>query len=389
VIRRPVDSSHVPPDKQRILFVDDEPAILAGIQNLLFRERKRWDMVFANSGQEALAKIREGRFDVVVSDMRMPGLDGAALLNAILHEAPATARIVLSGQAEREAIVRVLPALHQLLSKPCDASTLRGAIERGLQLGTLPASIKTFIGKLDKLPSPPQMFRNLRVVIDDPRATAPDLAAVIEQDPAMCAKILQLVNSGYFGVGQPVTAIARAVKLLGPEPIRYLTLTTAVFSQIDVDLLGDVSVVAMQDTSLRTARLVRELCPGDDTAFAAALLHDIGRTALALAVADRYAEVAARVATGDDLLAAERAVLEVTHNEVGACVLELWGLPREICDVVRWHHAPWSAPEPLRTVAAAVYVAAAFVGGDAGAIDRDALRAAGLDDRVTRWIAGR
>ena len=103
--------------KKRILFVDDEPAILAGLQNLLYKDRKRWQMVFALGGQLALDEIRKEPFDIVVSDMRMPGVDGATLLNTIKDECPSTVRIMLSGHADREAIVRALPALHQLLKK--------------------------------------------------------------------------------------------------------------------------------------------------------------------------------------------------------------------------------------------------------------------------------
>src|SRR6266545_6839404 len=114
--------------KKRILFVDDEPAILKGLQNLLFRDRPRWEMVFANSGELAVRELAKAPFDVVVSDIRMPGMDGATLLNHVKDRYPTTARIMLSGHAEREAIVRALPALQQLLSKPCNAQTLRRAI---------------------------------------------------------------------------------------------------------------------------------------------------------------------------------------------------------------------------------------------------------------------
>src|ERR1041384_515554 len=110
--------------KKRILFVADEPAILAGLQNLLYKDRKRWQMVFALGGQLGLDEIRKEPFDIVVSDMRMPGVDGATLLNTVKDECPSTVRIMLSGHADREAIVRALPALHQLLSKPCDALNL-------------------------------------------------------------------------------------------------------------------------------------------------------------------------------------------------------------------------------------------------------------------------
>jgi YesN/AraC family two-component response regulator len=119
--------------KKRILFVDDEPAILAGLEHVLHKDRKRWEMVFALGGQVGLDEIRKEPFDVVVSDMRMPGLDGATLLNLVKDEYPATARIMLSGYADDATIARVLPALHQLLRKPCDVATLRSAIERTLR----------------------------------------------------------------------------------------------------------------------------------------------------------------------------------------------------------------------------------------------------------------
>lgn len=90
-------------------------------------------MVFALGGQLALDEIRKKPFDVVVSDMRMPGIDGATLLCRIKDECPATVRIMLSGYAEDTTLARVLPALHQLLSKPCDVTTLRSAIERTLR----------------------------------------------------------------------------------------------------------------------------------------------------------------------------------------------------------------------------------------------------------------
>ena len=125
--------------KKRILFVDDEPAILSGLQNMLYKDRRRWDMVFVKSGAGALAELRAKPFDVVVTDMRMPGMDGAELLSQVKDEFPATVRIMLSGYAERDAIVRALPALHQLLAKPCDSDILRATIERIVDVRRHPA----------------------------------------------------------------------------------------------------------------------------------------------------------------------------------------------------------------------------------------------------------
>jgi CheY-like chemotaxis protein len=113
---------------KRILFVDDDPAVLAGLQNVLHRERKRWDMVFVNSGEAALEESRKAPFDVVISDMRMPQVDGATLFRILREESPRTGRIMLSGSDCESA----MSDIDELLAKPCSASYLRTAIERAL-----------------------------------------------------------------------------------------------------------------------------------------------------------------------------------------------------------------------------------------------------------------
>lgn len=118
--------------KLRILFVDDEPPVLTAIERQLRKDRGRWEMVFVVGALRALEEIRKGCFTVVVSDFRMPIVDGVALLNTIADACPATVQIMLSGDAEAQGLAHKVPALHELLAKPCDAATLRGAIERGI-----------------------------------------------------------------------------------------------------------------------------------------------------------------------------------------------------------------------------------------------------------------
>ena len=116
---------------KRILFVDDDAVLLAGLQTVLYRDRKRWEMVFATGGEEALVEIRRQPFDVVVSDMRMPNIDGATMFRILRDEAPQTMRIMLSG-SDCEAAQN---DIDELLAKPCSASVLRAAIERALDRG--------------------------------------------------------------------------------------------------------------------------------------------------------------------------------------------------------------------------------------------------------------
>jgi DNA-binding NtrC family response regulator len=115
-------------EKRRILFVDDDPSLLAGLENVLRSDRRRWEMVFALGGEAALVELARGTFDVVVSDMRMPVVDGAQLLARVKADSPHTLRILLSG-SDCESL---LTEIHELVVKPCRAQTLRAVLERHL-----------------------------------------------------------------------------------------------------------------------------------------------------------------------------------------------------------------------------------------------------------------
>lgn len=116
--------------KKRILFVDDDPQVLAALRNVFHRDRQRWEMVFANDPEVALAEVERAAFDAVVCDMRMPGMDGLQLLEHVREHSPRTARVMLSGTADRNEVDRATAAVDELLGKPCPSATLRATLER-------------------------------------------------------------------------------------------------------------------------------------------------------------------------------------------------------------------------------------------------------------------
>jgi HD-like signal output (HDOD) protein/CheY-like chemotaxis protein len=376
------------PQKKRVMFVDDEPAILSGLRNLLYKQRKRWEMVFVAGGEPALLELRARPFDVVVSDMRMPGMDGATLLNQIREESPATSRIMLTGHADHDAIVRALPALHQLLSKPCDAETLRAAIERGTaDAAPQDAQIRAVIGRVDRLPTPPSVYVELTGLIRSPTADVRDVARIIAGDPAISAKILQLVGSAYFG-GQRTSSIQQAVTLLGIERLRYLSLSASVFGASDQEPIPELSIQGLQADAPRVADLAQALLPAEvrDAAFAGALLRDLGQVVLAQGLTTEYRRVLQHArSAGLSLLAAELELLGATHADVAACLLGLWGLPEPVVEIVRAHHAPERAPEPLRAAAAAVCFAEAVLGGGDEEAAEAAIERAGCASLLPGW----
>jgi DNA-binding NtrC family response regulator len=173
--------------KKRILFVDDEAMILQGLQRMLRPMREEWDMEFIGSGAKALERMGPAPFDVVVSDMRMPGMNGAEFLTEVMKRHPKTIRLILSGHADKELILQCVGATHQYLAKPCDADALKATVTRASNLeGNLQSEpLRKLVGQLSHLPSIPSLYMEIVEIANHPGASLEDVAQVIARDLAM------------------------------------------------------------------------------------------------------------------------------------------------------------------------------------------------------------
>ncbi len=192
---------------KRVLFVDDEKNVLDGMRRMLRASRESWEMEFVSSGEAALLACNERAFDVVVSDLRMPGMDGAQLLGHIRDQFPSTARIILSGYSELALTARAVPVAYRVLAKPCNGAELKETIERVCTLQDILCSpmLRQIIGSIGELPSLSSTYIALSHALRTTDTPISDVAKIIEQDVAMSAKILQLVNSGFFGLARRAT----------------------------------------------------------------------------------------------------------------------------------------------------------------------------------------
>ena len=349
---------------KRILFVDDESNVLDGIRRMLRADRARWDMHFAVGGEAALRACEAGAFDVVVSDMRMPGMDGATLLGHIRDRYPSTARLILSGSAEMGLATRAVSLAHSYLAKPCDASEFQSAIARvcAQQDMLCTPELRRIVGTVGELPSLSATYIHLRQAVSDPSTSIRQVACIIQQDVAMSAKVLQLSNNAFFGVAQRVTSLSSAVSYLGMETIKNLALASEAFRVFVPGSHVPRSVCeSMQLHALRTSAIVGTL-PLDrktrDIASMAALLHDIGRLFLASSMPNEFCSVLARSSErGCKPFEAEEELLGTSHAEIGAYLLALWGLPNLAVEAIAHHHHPTRIPHSGLDCAVAVYVA--------------------------------
>jgi HD-like signal output (HDOD) protein/CheY-like chemotaxis protein len=349
---------------KRILFVDDESKILDGIRRMLHAERKRWDMQFAVGGEAALRACEAGSFDVVISDMRMPGMDGATLLGHIRDRFPSTARIVLSGYAEVALATRAVPVAHRFLAKPCNAAELQATIERVCTLQDILCTpeIRRVVGAVGELPSLSSTFTSLTQAVRNPNTSMTQVSDIIEQDVAMAAKVLQLVNSAFYGLAQSVTSLQSAVSHLGMETIKNLALASETFRVFAPNSRIPQSVCeTMQRHAHRTAAIAGTL-PVDrktrDVTVVAALLHDIGRLILASKMPDKFCSALSRAGERKcEPFEAEEELLGTSHAEIGAYLLGLWGIPNLAVEAIAHHHHPTRIPHSGFDSSIAVYVA--------------------------------
>jgi HD-like signal output (HDOD) protein len=387
---------------KHVLFVDDEPGVLDGLRRMLRAWRNEWDTAFAQSGGEALTLLDQRPFDVIVSDMRMPGMDGAQLLGEVSRRWPAMVRIILSGQADRESVLRCVGPTHQYLSKPCDATQLKATVERALALRQWMAepSIQQLIAKITSLPCLPTLYTQLVAELQSPDCSLTRIGEIVARDVGMTAKVMQLVNSSYFGLRQRVGTPQQAAAVLGTDVLRALVLSVSVFSHSSAAGPLGPETACLFDHSLAvgtTSRALARLAGGGtalvNDSFVAGVLHDVGKLVLAQNLPQQYATVV-ETARREKIpwSAAEADILGCTHAEVGAYLLGLWGFPDALIEAVAFHHNPRRCGSQAFCAATTVHLANAWEHQRAARaseaflpIDEDYLTAIGCRDKLAQW----
>ena len=350
---------------KRILFVDDSSNILSGLKRMLRCKRKTWEMSFALGAQQAVAELNTRTFDVIVSDMRMPEMDGAALLTKVKEEYPHMVRIILSGFTDLEATIRAVPVVHQFLRKPTNADQLQEVVDRAcaLQCCLNNEAMQNIIGKIGRLPSLPHIYFELNEALLDDKISFEKIAKIIEQDLAISAKILQLVNSSFFGVAKKITNIADSVGLLGFNMLKNIVLSVGSFGVIEYGkMVEGFSVERLTKKSLIIANLTntvaRENSAPNEDAFISGMLSDIGYLVMAAYLPDKLTEIITLShEKNQPLITFEQQVLGVTHADIGAYLLGIWGLPCTVVEAVAFHQNPMSVKHTQFGIFDAVYIA--------------------------------
>ncbi len=354
---------------KRLLFVDDENMVLDGLRRALHGMQKEWEMHFVDNASAALQALDKEPYDAVVSDMRMPLMDGAQLLEQVKQRYPDVVRMILSGQSSREAVYRSIAPAHQFLSKPCDPQELVARLSQAFAMRDLLSnqSIKTVISRLRSIPSLPALYHELTAALRSEEPSLAQIAKIISKDVGMAAKILQLANSAFVGASGRVSSLVQSLSLIGTETVRTLVLSVHVFSQLDNNAQAVVSLPALWDHSVAVSSLAQRIANSEGCAkalveesFTAGLLHDIGKVVLLAEMPREYHQIFEKNSGANQHLELER--LGCRHAEVGAYLMSIWGLPLPLVHAVAFHHHPSDTAETQFSSLTAVHAANAIAG---------------------------
>lgn len=332
-------------NKKRILFVDDNENIISGLQRQLRPYRDQWQSFFAMNAAQALELMAQQPIDLIVSDMMMPEMTGDQLLKIVRDRFPSTARMILSGHADEEAFKTGLEVAHQYISKPCSAEMLREAILQVFRIYDCVNNplIAASVGDVNQLPSLPKIYQELNAAIANENTTTQDIADIFAHDMALSAKLLQLINSPYFGLNRIISNITDAINLIGVKKLSNLVLSAhlkTAFPITDPNLQHIMEQLWLD--SSRVAELAQlisiaenQLEDRPDQAYLAGLLHNMGLLIFLARSDDKLHLLLQQLHTTDTPIAElETAIFGCTRSEAAAYLLSLWKIPPRIIEAI-------------------------------------------------------
>jgi HD-like signal output (HDOD) protein/ActR/RegA family two-component response regulator len=381
---------------KRILFVEDDGIIRQLYKLLLSGETDVWETTIVPDGQTAMALLRESAFDVVASDMMMPGMSGVELLTEVRRLHPQTTRIIISGLTDQAEAANSLNCTHLFIPKPLDLKMLMSALDRVYSLdGYLKdEKLRTLAGKMRTLPSFPTIYLEIVKEIESPHSDIHEIARIIAKDPGITAKMLRVANSASFGLSEATSDPVEAAQQLGMSTVRSLTLSAQVYSSMNCRSLKHFSADALWTHLTRCADLASRImrCERSETAdfedaFTAGMLHDMGKLMLASSLPDEF-EKALLLAEQEKipLHVAEMEVFGATHTGLAAYLFGLWGLPAPIIEAVAFHHTPEKSDVKKFSPLTAIHVANALCDeSEADNLNLSYLEEIGVAGRLNVW----
>ena len=390
--------------KIRVLFVEGNDPLRAALPALLHERSSKWEAVGVATAAEALQALAARPHEAIVANVRLPGGNGIELLNKAGQQFPGVARVLRCGP-EDKALLRGFVGLPPLrVTNERKAGELETALACALLVTgwTQDESLKKLLPKMLKLPTMPDLYAQVMAKLTTPNSSLDEVGKLIARDPALTARMLQMVNSPAMGLSCPVAGAVEAVLHLGVERVRAMILIANASLQFDTGHCKGFSQESLWQHSITTATLAHALALEEThdallagQAFSAGILHDVGKLLFASNLTEEYGRTISTAAQQQfTAWEAERLAFGASHAELGACLLGTWGLPLGVLRAIAWHHTPGQSDDGAFSILTAVHAANALAHASADKstdtadslrVDRNYLKRLGLTDHWSRW----
>ena len=328
--------------KKSILFVDDDTNLLSGLKRLLRSLHEDWDLHFISDPEQAVIDIGQGHYDVIITDMRMPKVDGSQVVQAAKLSSPESVRIVLTGQAEFDCLLNTMGKAHRFLSKPCDSELLKQVILGTRSYANLleESELRPIILNVEQLPCSTKQFDQLSSLCESPEVKIEQICALATQDLSLAANLVRFSSSALCGPKQLAATGDQAARHLGLEAVKKLS-RRGVLCATFVDPVFETYLRRLTSAANERLAQAETLYPDleKDEAQIVCLFQDVAKIVLYNVFgADYRVIIAESIKNPHRELELERECFGTTHCEVGALMLGLWGLSDRVVSAVQGHH---------------------------------------------------
>lgn len=349
---------------KKILIVDDDINIRSSLSDAFLDTD--YEIITRENGLAALEFLKSATVDLVISDMRMPEIDGYELLSKIKEKYPKVIRIIMVDSAEEASVFKVIlqNTAKFCILKPWNNEKVLEYIGQIFETEEILNSndLLHLINNIEKLPTIDSSYQKILHMIERDADTGA-ISAEIEKDFAISTKLLQLANSAYYGLR--TGSVKHATVYLGLQNLKSLIYSTSILNTFNSASAQDQQKVNdLWSHAILTSKLLHYIYEVfmikklPEAAYSAGLLHNIGTLILINNRIEDYTTVINKARIKSlDLLDVEREAFHVTHQEAGGYLASWWKLPFPIVEAALYHHRPLDAGVLNKEVIAAVHLA--------------------------------
>ena len=326
-------------DVPRVLFIDDEHNVLNSLRRSLRKNYRDWDIRYLSDASEAKRALQQFDPWIVVSEWHLPGDPDTALLALAAEYCPQSVRVLLSGESSQTMALDSVNTAHLMISKPYELDVICEVLDRAHSLRTLPLpeTVRAYIGQIKSLPSLPSSYRQLSKELDKEEPDITRVSEIINADPGVLTKVLQIANSAYFGSAKKLCRAEEAVLRLGLEMVKGMVLVAGLFHSVSDErsvayqsMLSEA--VAVAASAARAAKLLGGTREQVEAAYLVGLLHNVGR----------LVSIECEAIDCDDNLESETMD---SCCAIGAYLLQLWYFDPALIEAVLYYKKPSRAAD--------------------------------------------